>query len=241
MTLLYHELVPWYRLVDPPADHAEEAVAFVAALAEVVVPPPGRLLELGAGAGHNALHLKASYRCTLVDLSPEMSALSRELNPECEHVVADMRTVRLGELFDAVLIHDAIMYMTNEADLRAALATAFVHTRPGGGLIVAPDLVREDFAERATREEGAAGERALQLLMWDWDPDPGDDAYQTEFVLVMRDGDSVRTAHDPHTVGMFTRARWHALLAEVGYRVGQMARPLGDGTSDQIFLCVRPA
>ena len=33
---------------------------------------------------------------TLVDLSEEMLAVSRELNPECEHLQGDMRTLRLG-------------------------------------------------------------------------------------------------------------------------------------------------
>lgn len=56
---------------------------------------------------------------TLVDRSPEMLAVSFALNPECEHVVGDMRDMRLGRVFDCVLIHDAICYLTTEAELRA--------------------------------------------------------------------------------------------------------------------------
>jgi hypothetical protein len=52
---------------------------------------------------------------------------SRVLNPECEHVEDDMRTVRLGRQFDCVFIHDAVAYMTTESDLRRAIETAFVH------------------------------------------------------------------------------------------------------------------
>ena len=58
---------------------------------------------------------------TLVDRSAGMLAVSQRLNPECEHVLGDMRTVRLNRLFDAVLIHDAIMYMLSLADLLQAL------------------------------------------------------------------------------------------------------------------------
>lgn len=87
--LLYSELVPWYRLLDPLADHLEEADAFQAAFERVVTPKPTTLLELGAGAGHNAFHMKRHARCTLVDLSEDMLSLSRELNPECEHAVHD--------------------------------------------------------------------------------------------------------------------------------------------------------
>ena len=49
---------------------------------------------------------------TLVDLSAEMLEVSRQLNPECEHIQGDMRTIRLGRQYDAVLVHDAVDYVT---------------------------------------------------------------------------------------------------------------------------------
>lgn len=52
-----------------------------------------------------------------------------------------MRALRLGRTFDAVLIHDAIMYMTGEEDLRAALVMAHEHCKPGGVVVIAPDWV----------------------------------------------------------------------------------------------------
>ncbi|MEA2702730.1 MAG: hypothetical protein QOD63_675, partial [Actinomycetota bacterium] len=68
------------------------------------------MLELGSGGGHNAVHLVADFAMTLVDLSDQMLDVSRRLNPGCEHVVGDMRTVRLGRSFDAVFVHDAVDY-----------------------------------------------------------------------------------------------------------------------------------
>ena len=105
-------------------------------LPRLIVEGSGRrgaeVLELGSGGGNNASHLKAHFRLTLVDRSPQMLAVSRRLNPECEHVEGDMRSVRLGRTFDAVFVHDAIAYMTTEDDLRAVFATAFEHCRPAG-------------------------------------------------------------------------------------------------------------
>ena len=46
---------------------------------------------------------------TLVDLSDGMLAVSRQLNPECEHHLGDMRTVRLGRTFDAVWVTGRIV------------------------------------------------------------------------------------------------------------------------------------
>ena len=71
-----------------------------------------------------------------------MLAVSRKLNPECEHVLGDMRSLDLGREFDLVLIHDAIMYATDSASVRASLTTAHRHCRPGGATLIVPDCVR---------------------------------------------------------------------------------------------------
>jgi trans-aconitate methyltransferase len=237
--LLYGELVSWYRLVDPPRDHLDEAIVFRQAFERVVAPRPETLLELGSGAGHNALHLKEHFRCTLSDVSEPMLGLSRELNPTCEHVPGDMRTLRLNRTFDAVLVHDAIAYMTSRDDLRAALTTAFVHTRPGGAAIVAPDVYRETFhdvAEPLSEDDGA---RSLRATMWTWDPDPADDTCAVDFAFLLREGSAVRAVHDHHVEGLFSRQTWIDLLAEVGFRTETLPRPIGEGEHDEIFLCSR--
>lgn len=237
--LLYDELVPWYRLLDPPEDHAEEAALYRAAFRSAT-PEAKTLLELGAGAGHNALHLKRDFSCTLTDLSPAMLGLSRELNPECEHQLGDMRTLRLGRTFDVVLVHDAIVYMTTESDLRAALETAYVHTRPGGAALIAPDVYREDFTELTQVHEGDDGPRKLRVFEWMWDPDPDDSTYTVEYAFMMREGKELRAVHDRHVEGMFSRATWTRLLHAVGYRVETVARPVTEDYSDEVFLCRKP-
>lgn len=238
--LLYRDLVPWYRLLDPVADHAEEAAAYAAALASAGAPAGGTLLELGAGAGGNASFIKRQFRCTLTDISPEMQALSRALNPECEHLAGDMRTLRLGRGFDAVLVHDAVCYMTTRADLAAAAATAFAHTRPGGAALFAPDYVGETFRDKSELHAGEDGGRALRCLEWAWDPDPRDDSYVVEYAFLLRQGDDMRAVHDRHVEGLFARATWLEILSDAGYRVELVDRPFDDTTTDSVFLCRRP-
>lgn len=238
--LLYDELVPWYWLVDPTLDHADEAESYRQALLRGATPKPETLLDLGSGAGNNAFHLKRDFRCTLTDLSDSMLGLSRELNPDCEHFQGDMRTLRLDRSFDAVLVHDSVMYMTTEADLLAVAETAFVHTRPGGACVFAPDVVRETFVEATNLIEGAEGQRALRGIEWSWDPDSSDCTTRVEYVFVLRDGETVRTVHDRHLEGLFSVATWQTLLGRVGFRVELTPRALDDGAFDQVFLCRRP-
>jgi SAM-dependent methyltransferase len=219
MPRLYEELASWWPLLSSPEEYAEEAGFYEDLLLEACVHDPRTLLELGSGGGNNASHLKARFHMTLVDRSPEMLEVSRALNPECEHVEGDMRTVRLGRTFDAVFVHDAVAYMTSESDLRQAMETAFVHCRPGGAALFAPDHVRESFRP-STSHGGHDGEgRSLRYLEWTWDPDPSDSTYTVDFAYLLRERDgTVRVEQDRHVAGLFARADWLRLLSGVGFR-----------------------
>ena len=238
---IYGDLVGWYRLLDPVADHLDEATAYRSALERAAGPSAETLLELGAGAGNNAFFLKQRFRCTLTDVSETMLALSREQNPECEHLVGDMRILRLGRAFDCVLVHDAIMYMTSAGDLAAAIETAFVHTGPGGAALFAPDYVRERFREGSEQHAADEGARSMRCLEWHWDPDPADDTYRVEYAFLVREGAELTAAHDTHVEGLFARDTWVELLSKAGFAVELVERPFDDTETDLVFLCRRPA
>jgi hypothetical protein len=220
---LYTDLAQWFHLLTAPADYAPGAAQALAALTEAIGEPPVTILELGSGGGNNASHMKAQAHLTLTDLSGDMLELSRTINPECEHIRGDMRSLRLeGRMFDAVFAHDAISYLTTEAELRSAFETAFVHLRPGGAALFEPDHVRETYAD--TTDHGGHDSahpddpRALRYLQWRTDPDPADTWYLDEFAYLLREADgTVRVAADRHQLGLFPRATWFGLLADVGF------------------------
>jgi SAM-dependent methyltransferase len=238
MNKLYSELAIWWPLVSDPAEYADEAAFFLPLLAEVTARPPVTLLELGSGGGSNALHMKGAFAAvTLVDLSPQMLAVSRQLNPDCEHLAGDMRTARLGREFDVVFVHDAIEYMTSAAELRQAFATAFVHCKPGGLALFVPDNVRETFAE-STDQGGRDGEgRSLRYLEWSYDPDESDSTYITDYVFLFRGGQQpAQVAHDQHLLGLFSRDEWLSLLAETGFQADFVIDPY----ERHVFVARRP-
>src|SRR5918993_5236257 len=137
-TKLYTEFAEWWPLMSAPEDYEEEATFYFNALQEAADRRIDTMIELGCGGGNNASFMKKRVKeLVLVDLSEGMLAHSRKLNPECEHHVGDMRRVRLNRQFDAVFVHDAITYMTTEADVTAAIATAAVHCKPGGAALFA--------------------------------------------------------------------------------------------------------
>ena len=238
----YGDLAVWWPLISPSQDYEEEA-AFAATLLRSGSVPVRRVLELGSGAGSNAVHLKADFALTLVDLSAEMLAVSQRLNPECEHQAGDMRTLRLGRSFDAVFVHDAVEYMTTEADLRQAVETAFAHCRPGGVAVFLPDSTREDFEDSSDHGGDDDGDgRGVRYLEWSWDPDPADTWTVTEYAFLLRDVDgSVRVVHETHRLGLFRGADWLRLLTDAGFDARAVTETTTeDRTPRQVFVGHRP-
>ena len=186
---LYSSLASWWPLVSSPLDYAEEAEHYWRIMSERSSRSIERMLELGCGGGNNASHLKRHCRLTLVDVSPDMLAVSRGLNPECEHVEGDMRTLRLEREFDAVFIHDAVMYMLTEHSLREAIATAYTHCAPGGVAMLVADFTHETFTPTTDHGGHDADGRSLRYLQWTYDPDPDDTQYVTDMVFLFREGD----------------------------------------------------
>ncbi len=219
---LYDELAAWFPILTAPADYAEEAAFYERLLVEACAPPVQTLLELGSGGGNNASHMKHRFDMTLVDVSPRMLAVSRSLNPECNHVEGDMRSVRLDRTFDGVFVHDAIVYMLTEGDLRDVIETAFVHCRAGGAAVFVPDHTRETFRPSTSHgghDAPASDGRSLRYLEWTRDPDPSDTTYTVDYAYMLREpGGSVRVEHDRHVEGLFARADWLRLLSDVGFR-----------------------
>jgi SAM-dependent methyltransferase len=220
MNRFYRELAAWWPLLSHPDDYREEADWMWSAMCRASRRPIRTVLELGCGGGNNAVHLKSRCRLVLCDLSPEMLAVSRALNPECEHMAGDMRTLRLGRAFDAVYVHDAISYMTTEADLRAAIGTCAAHTAPGGVTMLQPDDVAETYVARTDHggHDHPDG-RGLRYLEWAHEPQAGGTVVPVDFAFLLREADgSLRVEHDRHECGLFPRATWLALLREAGFQ-----------------------
>jgi SAM-dependent methyltransferase len=232
---LYRDLAGWWPLISPVEEYTEEA-AWLTTVLDSAPTAVRQVLDLGSGGGHLAVHLKGRFALTLVDRSQEMLAVSRALNPECVHRQGDMRTIRLGRAFDAVLVHDAVDYMT------------FAHCRPGGIALFVPDHVAETF--RAHRGQGGgddASGRQARFRERTWDPDPADTWVQAEYEFVLQEADgTVEVVQEAHRLGLFGRDTWLRLLTDAGFEADAGAElesgpgPDEDGQHN-LFTGLRPA
>ncbi len=234
---LYGDLAAWWPLISAPGEYTEEAATAITILNSAAIGVHD-VLELGSGGGHNAFHLKKHFSLTLMDLSEDMLAMSRRLNPECAHCQGDMRTARLGRTFDAVFVHDAVAYMTTEADLRQVAGTAFAHCRPGGVALFVPDHTTETF-EPVTDHGGSDGPdgRGARYLEWTTDPDPGDTWIRSEYAFLLRDSDgSVRVVHETHRTGLFSRPVWLGLLADAGFHAEAVTEQTSEDRTPRVMF-----
>jgi len=233
---LYDELASWWPLISPAAEYREEAAFFGNLFRRATNVARPTLLELGSGTGNIASHLKRDFTLTLVEPSDAMLRVSRDGNPECEHIRGDMRSLRLGRTFDAVFVHDAIVYMTTLEDLTRAIESAYLHCRSGGLALFAPDVTRETF-EPSTEHGGEDDDkRGVRWLSWSLDPDPTDTTYRDCYALILRDEDgTTRVEYEEHLNGLFSRAEWIAALEGAGFRAERREEPYGR----DVFLAMK--
>jgi hypothetical protein len=94
----------------------------------------------------------------------------------------------------------------------------YIHCRPGGTALLAPDYVRENFQSK-TDHGGHDGEgRSLRYLEWTWDPDPSDTTYFADYAYLLRESDgTVEVRHDRHVEGLFSTVEWTEALRGVGF------------------------
>ncbi len=235
---MYGDLAWLWPIISPPENYVGEAELFAKLIRRHSKIPAKNLLHLGCGGGHIDLTLKKHFCVTSVDLSKEMLGLARILNPGLEYIAGDMRTVRLGRLFDAVVIADSITYMASEKDLKRAFVTAWEHLRPGGVLCTYAEHTVDRFKQNDTDvTTHRNGEIEVTILENVYDRDSLDTECELTFIYLIRKGHALTTQTDRHIAGLFRLRTWIEVLEEIGFEVSRSEYP---GERIPMFACLKP-
>lgn len=220
---LYGDLAWTWPIISRKENYIEEAEEFCRLIRMYSHIEAKTLLHLGCGGGHLDFTLKKHLRVTSVDVSEAMLKLARQLNPEVTYSRGDMRTVRLGQAFDAVVVADSVAYMLTLEDLRAAFKTAFVHLKAGGVFCTYAEVTAEHFQQNETTcSTHVQGDIEITFLENRYDPDLTDTTYENVLVYLIRRGGQLEIESDRHLGGIFRLETWLALLREVGFEVRQL-------------------
>ena len=164
---LHGDLAWVWPFVSPPEDYVEEVESF-----------RRRFADRGVTCGARVLHLGC-------------------VNPEVEYLPGDIRSVRLGRTFDAVLLHDASAYMTSQEQLLQAYETAAAHLEIGGVMVTPPEELRSRFVQhRSSIHTRTIGDLTVTTVEMDYDPNPSDSSFEKTFIFAIREGKSLRVEWD---------------------------------------------
>ena len=234
---LYSDLAWTWPIISCKEHYIEEAEGFIALIQRHSRIEAHTLLHLGCGGGHLDWTLKRHLNITAVDLSEDMLALARRLNPEVTYLQGDMRTLRLERLFDAVMVADSITYMTTVPDLRATFATAYAHLKPGGVFCTYAEATRESFQQnRSECSAHTAGDVDIAFYENYYDPDPSDTSFEGVMVFLIRRRGELTIETDHSVCGLFPLQTWLELLEGVGFE----AAPHKTEWEASVLLGVKP-
>jgi SAM-dependent methyltransferase len=101
-----------------------------------LVPEGGSILDLGCGAGLPiaGYFIQQKRKVTGIDTSAPLLDLCRRRFPEGQWILADMRSLDLGRIFDGILAWNSFFHLTPE-DQREMFGIFARHAAPGAALM----------------------------------------------------------------------------------------------------------
>jgi len=228
MSGIFDAYADYYDLLYRDKDYAGEA-RYVQSLLARHGKTRGAILDLGCGTGRHAIELaRLGYEAFGIDASARMIAQASartppELRDRLQFATGDVRSARVGRLFDAVvaLFHVA-SYQTTNADLTAMLATVREHLAPEGvflcdfwygpGVLTDPPKVRIKTVEDA---RGPVTRIAEPVML------PAENCVDVHYTLHVRgpDGGGMRELKETHRVRYLFLPELRWLLSGAGLQL----------------------
>lgn len=229
----YNELAWTEEFLADPAEYEYEAGFYVDLIKGTARgDPPRTLLHLGSGAGMHDRVFKRHFTVTGVDLSPGMLEKARAKNPDVKYLDGDMRSIRLGQKFDAVAIPDSTDYLVTRDDLHRAVNTAAEHLKAGGVLLVTAKP-KETFQNNNFAYTGEKNGLHLTLLENNYINPYRPDTYEAVFVYLVRQQGELTIHTDHHVLGLFPKKTWEQVFLDAGL---DMQKKILDGVYERYIL-----
>ena len=153
-----------------------------------------------------------------------------------------MRTLRLGRTFDAVFVHDAVMYLTTEPTWSGDRDRGRVHRVRAA---YADPSRRDARVLRSGTDHGGHDGRTVAASATSsgrTTPIPTHTTDEVDYVVILREpGRPPRVEHDHHTVGIFPESTWRDLIAGAELEIVDPGVVDPNEDEHEVFVARRPA
>ena len=136
-----------------------------------LVAPGARVLDAGCGTGRVARELaRRGFDVVGADNDPSMLDVARAEAPQLPWVQADLASLELGEVFDAVVLAGNVVVFLAPGTEQEVLRRCAQHLRPGGLLVSGWRTDRMARPEYDVLAAAAGLEPVTRFRTWDGDP-----------------------------------------------------------------------
>ena len=164
------------------------------------------------------------------------------LNPTTVHTVGDMRSVKLGMMFDVIIVGDSIGYAISMQDLKAVILNSRQHLKKTGVLLLLPDWTQETYTHNHVwSREVEFGQSTVSLVEYQYQNLSDPSQIHSVFVFLIASGTDTIVEVDYHSFGLHSAATWRStieslhLSLDTAYFIDHES-----GLSKQAFVCAIP-
>ncbi|MBS9336308.1 class I SAM-dependent DNA methyltransferase [Fructobacillus papyrifericola] len=186
---------------------------------------PGKLLDLGGGAGRLAVLLaQTGYQVDLLDLSAPMLGLAQD---HAAAAAVDLRLLQADirdfsdweERYPAIVsFADTLNYLPSKEDFLFGIQQAYEHLEEGGTFlfdVITPKMVNEDYADFYYNND----EDPEKIFMWTafFGEEENSVDHDLKFFLYDEGLDAFKLVREVHHEQTYDMADYLAMLKEVGF------------------------
>lgn len=181
------------------------------------IRPGARLLDVGSGTAEHLVHLAPHYEVVGLDASIEMLRVARSKLPGVRFYRGRMETFDLGRRFDIITcLFSGIGYVRTLGALRATVRRMSAHLAQGGLLVVEPWLEPSAF-ESGHSHLLTVDEPDLKIARLSFGSREGRTSV-IEMRYLVSDPHGIRSFHERHEMGLFTRSQMIRAFEAAGLR-----------------------